>query len=245
MSTQKSCSLCKGNFCSKSINYVSVPHWAFHCFSEEELQLPAPPLHHLVFLSWSTVPVPQFSSGFKQSLQHKLKPQRHLIPFPVILLFFSKGCLAKPRCCPWWKKTLFFLTILAVTWPGTRTSFSSKTLSIMGCQSNRLCNSWVVIHSLAYSTGSKWLLIPIWYKHTKGRSCLWGKWKEQQQLIVIKSFSAVAIKLQWEKDKCSFPFLSFLLHIFFQSRKQHNLSIKDRCSKNLAFISHMAYCCYC
>lgn len=244
MTIQKSCSLCKGNFCLKSINCMSATHWALSLFFRGRTTA-APPLHHLVFFSWSTVPVAQFSPGFKQSLQCKLRSQRYLIPFPVIFLFFSKACLAKPHCCPWWKEVLFFLTILAVMWPGSRTSFSSKTQSIMGCQSNPLFNSWVVIHSHAYSAGSKWLLIPIWYKQTKGRSCLWGKWKEQQQLIVIKSLSAVAIKLQRKKNKCSFPFLSFLLHIFFQSRKERNLSIKDHFSKNLAFISHMAHRCYC
>lgn len=132
----------------------------FHYFSGEELQLHAPQLRHPDFSSWSAVPAAQVSPGFSESLQQKWESQRYLIPFPIIFLFFLKACPAKPHCCPWWKKILFFLTILAVMQAGTRTSFPSKALSIMGCQSNRLCNSSVVIHSLAYSTGSKWLLIP-------------------------------------------------------------------------------------
>lgn len=54
---------------------------------------------------------------------------------------------------------------------------------------------------------------------TKERGCLWGKWKEQQQLIVIKSLSAVAIKLQWKKGQMLFFYPDFSLAHFLSKQQ--------------------------
>lgn len=61
---------------------------------------------------------------------------------------------------------------------GSRTSFSSKALSILGWQSNRLCNSSVAIHSLAYITVSKWFLISHLIQAHQGKKLPVGKIKK-------------------------------------------------------------------
>lgn len=177
MSTQKSCIICKGIFFvwkTSTLSPFSTDH--FHYFSGEDTAT-CTSIETPWFFLLITVPVAQLSPGFSESLQHKWESQRYLIPFPIIFPFFPKACAAKPHCYPWQKKILFFLTILAVIQAGTRTSFSMKALSIMEYQSNRLYNSSVVIHSLTFSTGSKWCVIPHLIQAHQGERLPVGKMK--------------------------------------------------------------------